>query len=138
VVDESLFSERLASWLSAAFGLLATVLAATGLYAVLSFTVARRTREIGVRMALGAERGQVVRLVLKDVLTMAGTGIGVGLPLAVALAQSLRSQLFGLSPADPLTLVTATALLLLVTLAAGYVPARRATRLDPMLALRHE
>jgi predicted permease len=138
VVDESLFSERLVSALSAAFGLLATVLAATGLYAVLSFSVARRTREIGVRMALGAARGEVVRLVLRDILGMAGAGIAVGLPLAVALGQALRSQLFGLEPTDPVTLAAATALLLAVTLAAGYLPARRATRLDPALALRHE
>jgi predicted permease len=138
VVDESLFAERLASGLSAAFGLLATALAATGLYAVLSFGVARRTREIGVRMALGAKRREVVFLVLRDVMSMAGAGIGIGLPLAVGLGQALRSQLFGLSPADPLTLASATAFLLLVTLAAGYLPALRATRLNPSLALRHD
>jgi predicted permease len=138
VVDESLFSERLASGLSAAFGLLATLLAGTGLYAVLAFSVARRTREIGVRMALGADRGEVIGLVVRDVLTMAGAGIAIGLPLAVALGQVLRSQLFGLKPADPLTLLLATALLLGVTCLAGFVPARRATHLDPALALRHE
>jgi predicted permease len=138
VVDESLFSERLASGLSAAFGLLAALLAGTGLYAVLSFSVARRTREIGLRMALGAARGEVVGLVVRDVLGMAGTGIAIGLPLAVALAQALRSQLFGLQPADPLTLAVATSLLVGVTALAGYIPARRATRLDPASALRHE
>jgi predicted permease len=138
VVDESLFSERLASSLSAAFGLLAAMLAGTGLYAVLSFSVARRTREIGVRMALGAARGEVIGLVVRDVLGMAGVGIAIGLPLAVALGQALRSQLFGLTPTDPLTLAVATLLLLVVTALAGYVPARRATRLDPALALRHE
>ena len=138
LVDESLFAERLSSGLSAAFGLLATLLAATGLYAVLAFGVARRTREIGVRMALGAARGEVVGLVLRDLLGMAGAGIAVGLPLAVALGQALRSQLFGLTPADPPTLAAATALLLAVTLAAGYLPARRATRLDPAQALRHD
>jgi predicted permease len=138
VVDESLFSERLASGLSAAFGLLASLLAGTGLYAVLSFSVARRTREIGVRMALGAARGEVVGLVVRDVLGMAGAGIAIGLPLAVALGGALRSQLFGLQPTDPLTLAVATSLLLGVTALAGYLPARRATRLDPALALRHE
>jgi predicted permease len=138
VVDESLFSERLASGLSAAFGLLATLLAGTGLYAVLSFSVARRTREIGLRMALGAARGEVVGLVVRDVMAMAGAGIAIGLPLAIGLGQGLRSLLYGLQPTDPLTLATATALLLAVTGLAGLVPARRATRLDPAIALRHE
>jgi ABC-type antimicrobial peptide transport system permease subunit len=138
VVDRSLFLDRLSSWLSAAFGLLATLLAATGLYAVTSFAVARRTREIGVRMALGADAASVVGLVLRDVLPMAALGIVLGLPAAVALGRLLESRLVGLSASDPLTLGTATLLLLLVVLAAGYVPARRATRVDPMAALRFE
>jgi predicted permease len=138
VVDDSLFAERLTSLLSAAFGLLATLLAATGLYAVLSFSVARRTREIGVRMALGAERRAVLRLVLYDMLTLAGIGIALGLPAALALGKLVEAQLFGLTAADPSTLGAATALLLVVVLLAGYVPARHATRIDPVTALRFE
>jgi predicted permease len=137
-VDESLFVDRTVAILSAAFGLLATLLAAVGLYGVMSYTVARRTREIGIRMALGAERRAILRLVLREVGTMAALGIGVGLPLAVGLSRLLRSQLFGLSPADPLTLATATLALGTVALLAGLFPAQRATRVDPLVALRYE
>ena len=138
VVDESLLLDRLSSWLSAAFGLLATVLAAVGLYAVTSFSVARRTREIGLRMALGADVRSVLALVLQDVLKTALAGIAVGLPLAVALGKLFESRLVGLGAADPATLSLATLALLLVVILAGYVPARRATRVDPMTALRVE
>jgi predicted permease len=138
VVDESLFLDRLSSWLSAAFGLLATLLAATGLYAVTAFSVARRTREIGVRMALGANARAVLGLVLRDVAQMAVVGIAFGLPLAVALGRLFESRLVGLRAADPATLSCATLVLAVVVLLAGYVPARRATRVDPMVALRFE
>jgi predicted permease len=138
VMDESLFIERMVAALSVAFGGLATLLAAIGLYGVMSYTVARRTREIGIRMALGAERNSVMWLVLKEVALMVGIGVGVGLPLAVALSRIVQSQLFDLSAHDPIALVTAAAILTSVALAAGYLPARRATRVDPMLALRYE
>ena len=138
VIDESLFIERMVAALSVAFGAPATLLAAIGLYEVMSYTVARRTREIGIRMALGAERNSVMWLVLKEVALMVVVGVAVGLPLAFALSRVVQSQLFDLSAHDPLALAAAAVVLAMVALAAGYLPARRATRVDPMLALRYE
>ena len=138
VLDESLFLERMVAALSVAFGGLATLLAAIGLYGVMSYTVARRTREIGIRMALGAERSSVLWLVLKEVALMVGIGVAVGVPLALALSRVVQSQLFDLSAHDPLALAAAAVFLGIIALAAGYLPARRATRVDPMLALRYE
>jgi predicted permease len=137
-VDESLFIDRMVAALSTAFGVLATLLAAVGLYGVMSYAVARRTREIGIRMALGAERGRVLWLVLREVAFLAITGIVLGLGAALLVTRRIQSQLYGLSPTDALTLVGATLVLALVALLAGYVPARRATAIDPMMALRSE
>jgi predicted permease len=137
-VDESLFFERMIAALSAAFGFLATLLAALGLYGVMSYTVVRRTREIGIRMALGAERSRVLWLVLREVVVMAALGVALGLPAAIGLGRLVSSQLYGLSPTDPATLALATAVLGSVAFLAGYLPASRATRVDPMTALRHE
>jgi predicted permease len=138
VMDESLFVERLVAALSVAFGALATLLAAIGLYGVMSYSVSRRTREIGIRMALGAERGAVLWLVLREVALMVLIGVAIGLPIAVALSRVIQSQLFALSAYDPIALTGAAVLLTTVGLVAGYLPARRATRVDPMLALRYE
>jgi predicted permease len=137
-IGESLFAERMVAALSAAFGLLATLLAAVGLYGVMSYSVARRTREIGIRLALGAPRQRVLGMVLREVGVLGAWGLGLGLPLAVALARLVSAQLFGLRSYDPLTLASATALITCVTVLAGLLPARRAMRVDPMLALRYE
>jgi ABC-type antimicrobial peptide transport system permease subunit len=121
-----------------AFGGLATLLAGIGLYGVMSYAVTRRTREIGIRMALGAERGRVLWLVLREVAVMAIVGILGGLAAALWLTRQVQSQLFGLTPIDPLTLSAATLLLAGVAIGSGYIPARRATAIDPIIALRSE
>lgn len=135
-VDNSLVTERLVASLSTAFGLLATLLAAIGLYGVMAFTVAQRTREIGVRMALGALSGDVLWLVMKEVLV--AIGIAIGLPAAWGVTGLVKTQLYGITPNDPLSIALATLGIAFVALMAGYVPARRATRVDPMRALRWE
>jgi predicted permease len=137
-IRESLFVERLIATLSAAFGLLATFLAALGLYGVMSQAVAQRTREIGIRMALGAERRSVFAMVLRDVALLVGVGVALGLPGGYGLGRVIESQLFGLSARDPLTFGVATLALLAAALVAGYVPAARATRVDPVVALRYD
>jgi predicted permease len=138
VAEESLFIERMVAILTAAFGGLATLVAAIGLYGVMSYSVARRTREIGLRMALGAERGSVLWLVMGEVSALVGIGLGLGLPMALGLSRAVRSQLFQVSPADPATLAVASVALAAVALLAGYVPAAAASRVDPMRALRRE
>ena len=137
-VDSSLAVERLLALLSVLFGVLATVLAAIGLYGVMSYTVARRTREIGIRIALGADRSEVVAMVLREVALLTGLGIAVGLPGAYAIGRAAESQLFGLSPLDPVSLVGAAVVLALVGVLAGYLPARRAAATEPLVALRTE
>lgn len=136
VIGESLFVDRLVSSLSTAFGLLAAALAAVGLYGVMSYAVERRRREIGVRLALGAERGTVLRMVLGEVAAVSAIGIALGLPASFALSRTVRAQLFELSPVDPLTFGAATAAIFAVALVAGLVPARRAAAVDPVIALR--
>jgi ABC-type antimicrobial peptide transport system permease subunit len=138
VVDDNLFTERLIAILAGAFAALATLLAATGLYGVLAYAVAQRTRELGLRLALGATAGGLRGLVLRQVVTMALIGMPIGLALGVALGQGAQSLLFGLSGYDPVVLGGAFAVLACVVLAAAYLPARRASTLAPMEALRHE
>ena len=137
-IDLSLRSERLVASLSSVFGFLATLLAVIGLYGVMAYTVARRTREIGIRMALGALQGNVIWMVMKEVFLLIAIGIVIGLPLAIALSRLVRSQLYGLAPHDPTTLLIATAMLAIVACLAGFVPALRASRVDPTRALRYE
>ena len=137
-IEQSVFAERLIALLAAAFGALATLLAAIGLYGVIAYTVARRTSEIGVRIALGASRGGVLWLVLKEAGLLALAGIAVGVPAALAFSRLVKSQLFDISAADPITFAAAGLLLAAIALLAGYIPGRRAARIDPLIALRYE
>jgi predicted permease len=137
-VARSLVHQRLIANLSSFFGLLALLLACIGLFGIMSYSVARRTNEIGIRMALGARREDVLRLVIREGLTPVVLGICIGLPAAIAGGRFIRSLLFELSPADPLTIALATLVLLAVAALAGYLPARRAAQVDPMTALRCE
>ena len=137
-IRDSLYTERLIALLSEAFGLLATLLAAIGLYGVVAVTVARRTAEIGIRMALGAVPGDVLRMVLKEAFGMAGTGIAIGVVGAFALGRLVESQLFGVASADPLVLAGAAAILAAVALAAAWIPGWRASRIEPVRALKYE
>jgi predicted permease len=137
-VSQSFDTERLAARLVTAFGALALLLACVGLYGVVSQAVARRTNEIGVRMALGAERRDVVWMILRETLALVGAGVAVGLPAALGAARLVRSQLFGLGAADPASFTIAAVVLTIVAIAAASFPARRASRVDPMVALRYE
>jgi predicted permease len=137
-LDVSLTQERLVATLSSVFGLLALVLVCVGLYGVLAYDVARRTHEIGIRMALGANARQIVRLALGETLWMVGIGIVIGLGATWAATRWVASLLFGLQPQDPLTIGLAVLVLLAVAAVAGYLPARRATRVDPLVALKYE
>jgi macrolide transport system ATP-binding/permease protein len=137
-IERSLARERAVARLTAFFGLLALLLAAIGLYGVMSYSVARRTNEIGLRMALGAPRGRVVGLMMRETAVLIAAGVMAGLAAALATMRLAASQLFGLSAHDPATMAAATLALAAVALAAGFLPARRAADTDPMVALRRE
>jgi predicted permease len=137
-INESVSRERLVALLSSFFGLFALLLAALGLYGVMAYAVVRRTREIGIRMALGAQVGNVLWLVLRETLLLIFIGIAIGLPVALAASRLTEGLLFGLTANDPLTLALAVLVLIAIAALAGYLPARRAARVDPLVALRYE
>jgi len=137
-LDETLLTDRLIALLSAGFGLLATVLASIGLYGVMAFVVARRKKELGIRLALGAQPGLVIWLVMREVLVLLGIGLAVGIPSALALGQFVSTQLYGIEPHDPWIAGWTMLVLTVVSAAAGLIPAHRASRIDPILALRYE
>jgi ABC-type antimicrobial peptide transport system permease subunit len=141
-MDAALVRERLIAMLSTLFGLLAVLLACVGVYGLLAFAVVRRTGEIGIRIALGAARGDVLWMILRDALLLASAGVAIGLPAAVVVGRVASSRipglLFGLQTADFTTLAAAATLLPIVAMLAAYVPARRASHVDPMAALRNE
>src|SRR5581483_2319037 len=137
-ISDSLLIERLIASLSTAFGFLATLLAVIGLYGMMAYTVARRTREIGIRMALGAFQRDVIWMVMREVLVMVAIGVAAGLAGALALTKFVQAQLYGITGYDPLTVALAAAVLAAIACIAGYVPALRASRIDAMQALRYE
>jgi ABC-type antimicrobial peptide transport system permease subunit len=137
-VNESLLQPRIVALLSSVFGSLALLLAMVGLYGITSYAVTRRKGEIAIRMALGAPRGSVVRLMLRDVVVLLALGMAAGLAASLAAGRLVTSLLFGVRPRDPVQLAGAVLILAAATAVAAYVPARRAARLDPMAALREE
>ena len=128
--------EKLIARLTLMFGGLALVLASVGLYGITSYQVARRTSEIGLRMALGADRGNVVRLVMRGALSLVGLGLLIGVPVALVGARFMADQLYGVKAYDPMSLLAAIAILAVAAMAAGFIPARKASRIEPMNALR--
>jgi putative ABC transport system permease protein len=137
-VDDSLTAERTVALLATSFGILAVFMAAVGLYGVLAYSTAQRTREIGIRIALGAARSSVMRMVLVEVLGLTGISVAFALPASLLLGHVIRNQLFGISSGDPLTLCLGTGMIALVALASAFLPARRAAKVEPMKALRYE
>ena len=135
-IGASLLPQRVAAGLLGAFGVVALMLAAVGLYGVVAFAVAQRTREIGIRVALGAPSGEVLKLMLREGMTLAGLGLLLGLPLAAGAGKLISSFLLGAGAADPFVFVVAAVALAAVTAVASYIPARKAARVDPMVALR--
>jgi len=137
-IGESLSAQRAMAGLCVFFAILATLLAAIGLYGVMAYTVTRRTREIGIRLALGARHGSLIGLVLREVAVLTLAGVALAIPVALAATRFVRAELYGIPPNDPVSIAAAALLLTAVALAAGYIPALKATRIDPSHALRYE
>jgi predicted permease len=137
-VSRSITDQRVVAQLSTFFGVLAVFLSAIGIYGLMSYVVSRRTNEIGIRMALGAERMHVRWLVMREILLLVAVGIAIGVPAVLLSSKLVANMLFGLGGSDPLSLLAAIAVMLFIATLAGYLPARRASRVDPMVALRYE
>ena len=138
LVDNNTYTDRLMAILAIAFGVLATLLAAVGLFGIISYSVTRRTQEFGIRLALGAERGNIISLVIREIAWLVVIGLVVGLPVSYALVQLIQSQLYGIKAYDPVVLVGATVVLMAAAGLAGWIPAMRAMRIQPTQALRYE
>jgi predicted permease len=138
MVDDSIYTDRLIAILAVGFGLLAVVLAAVGLYGTISYAVTRRTREFGIRLALGAERSNILSLIFREIGILLAIGAAVGLPASYALARLIESQLFGIKAHDPFVLVAALVLIVIAAAIAGLTPAVRAIRIEPLQALHYE
>jgi putative ABC transport system permease protein len=138
LIDASVAQQKFRTFLLGLFAAIALVLAATGIFGVISYSVACRRNEIGIRVALGASRGAILGMVLRETLLLTFAGLAVGIPCALAAAHLLGHMLFGVSPGDPATIAIVTLTLATVAALAGYIPARRAMRAHPMVALRHE
>jgi len=138
VISDSNAAPRTTTWLFGAFSLLALMLGAIGIYSLISYSVTAQTQEIGIRMALGAERGEMLRGILKHGVALAIIGVAAGAAASLALGRLMRSLLYGVQPSDPATFVAVAAVLILTAIAAAYIPARRAASVDPMTALRCE
>jgi ABC-type antimicrobial peptide transport system permease subunit len=137
-VARTMINQRLVAQLSGFFGILAVFLSCIGIYGLMSYTTSRRTNEIGIRMALGAGRSNVRWLVMRETLLLVATGIVIGIPITVLSSHFVDSMLYGLHGSDPLSLIAAVSMLLTVAILAGYLPAQRASKVDPMIALRYE
>jgi ABC-type antimicrobial peptide transport system permease subunit len=138
LIEQSVQQERFFALSYALFGVLALILASIGLFGVMSYSVVRRTNEIGIRMALGAEKRDVIRMVLSESLRMVAVGVVLGVAVALVAGRFVQTMLFGLKPTDPVTIGLAALILIAVALLAGYLPARRAAKVDPLVALHYE
>ncbi len=137
-INETHFVDRAFAILSLVFGAVATLLASIGLFGVTAYAVARRTQEIGIRLALGANRGDIVGLVMREVVIITAAGLVAGVALAIAAGRLVESQMYGVNSGDPAVLAAATLVIAAASILAGYAPCRRATRIDPLVALRYE
>jgi ABC-type antimicrobial peptide transport system permease subunit len=137
-IDSTTQQERIFASLTVGFGVLALVLACVGIYGIMTYTVTQRTNEIGIRLALGAQRGRVRAMVLRETGWLAMFGVIAGIAIALGLGRLVKSMLYGLSPNDPISLTSAALLLLAIAIIAAWIPAARASRIEPMEALRHD